>query len=226
MARQAPFRPFVLTMENGDRITIGHPENGSSDFYVIAGRIRHFGTFAAVTSVATADSVEHLARSPPFEGSCTEDAMNRQRRSSVSIHLVPTLCVGMPSWTLQRQSASADHAGRSTAFPRGPWNDQYLLKVVLASARAMRKRWRGVKLRAEARPGDEVFRRYARIQPSRAKGSSRAPHLPGWIPRIGLARLGAGGSPNARTHRSRGIENETALVSSHGSPCLHRTAIS
>ncbi len=68
MARQAPFRPFVLTMENGDRITIGHPENiafdpenGSSDFYVIAGRIRLFGTFEAVTRVATADSVEHLA---------------------------------------------------------------------------------------------------------------------------------------------------------------------
>ncbi len=68
MIHQAPFRPFVLTMENGDRVTIGHPENiafdpagDSPDFYVIAGRIRLFGTFDAVSSVATADSVEHLA---------------------------------------------------------------------------------------------------------------------------------------------------------------------
>ena len=68
MLRQVPFRPFVLSMENGDRVTIGHPENiafepegGSPDFYVISGRIRLFGTFDAVSSVATADSVEHLA---------------------------------------------------------------------------------------------------------------------------------------------------------------------
>ena len=68
MLRQVPFRPFVLSMENGDQVTIGHPENiafdpegESPDFYVISGRIRLFGTFAAVSSVAIADSVEHLA---------------------------------------------------------------------------------------------------------------------------------------------------------------------
>ena len=68
MVRQAPFRPFVLSMENGDRVPIGHPENiafdpegESADFYVISGQVRLFGTFEAVTSVATADSVEHLA---------------------------------------------------------------------------------------------------------------------------------------------------------------------
>jgi hypothetical protein len=68
MVRQAPFRPFVLSMENGDRVPIGHPENiafdpegESPDFYVISGRVRLFGTFDAVSSVATADSVEHLA---------------------------------------------------------------------------------------------------------------------------------------------------------------------
>jgi hypothetical protein len=55
-------------MENGDRVSIGHPENiafdpvgDSPDFYVISGRIRLFGTFEAVTSVAAADSVENLA---------------------------------------------------------------------------------------------------------------------------------------------------------------------
>ncbi len=68
MVHEVPFRPFVLSMENGDRVTIGHPENiafdlegGSPDFYVISGRIRLFGSFDAVSSVATADSVEHLA---------------------------------------------------------------------------------------------------------------------------------------------------------------------
>lgn len=68
MVRQAPFRPFVLSMGNGDRVPIGHPENiafdpegRSPDFYVISGLVRLFGTFEAVTSVATADSVEHLA---------------------------------------------------------------------------------------------------------------------------------------------------------------------
>ncbi|HEX7379170.1 MAG TPA: hypothetical protein VF278_18760 [Pirellulales bacterium] len=68
MVRQAPFRPFVLSMENGDRVTIGHPENiafepegDSGDFYVISRGIRLFGTFDAVSSVAAADSIEHLA---------------------------------------------------------------------------------------------------------------------------------------------------------------------
>jgi hypothetical protein len=68
MVHQAPFRPFVLSMENGDRVTIGHPENIAfdpegdlPDFYVISGPRRLFGTFDAVLSVATADSVEHLA---------------------------------------------------------------------------------------------------------------------------------------------------------------------
>ncbi|HQU44288.1 MAG TPA: hypothetical protein PK867_15825 [Pirellulales bacterium] len=68
MVRQAPFRPFALSLENGDRVTIGHPENiafepevESFDFYVIAGGVRLFGTFDAVSSVAMADSIEHLA---------------------------------------------------------------------------------------------------------------------------------------------------------------------
>ena len=48
LLRQTPFRPFVLSMENGDRIAIEHPENiafdpgtngteGSPDFYVLSG---------------------------------------------------------------------------------------------------------------------------------------------------------------------------------------------
>ena len=68
MVRQAPFRPFVLSLENGDRGTIGHPENlafdldgDSPDFYVISGSMRLFNTFEAVTNVAAADSVARLA---------------------------------------------------------------------------------------------------------------------------------------------------------------------
>ena len=67
MVHQAPFRPFILSLENGDRVSIGHPENiafdpqgESPDFYVISGRVCLFSTFEAVTNVATADSVAHL----------------------------------------------------------------------------------------------------------------------------------------------------------------------
>lgn len=55
-------------MENSDRVTIGHPENiafepdgESGDFYVMSRGIRLFGTFGPVSSVAAADSIEHLA---------------------------------------------------------------------------------------------------------------------------------------------------------------------
>lgn len=58
-----PFRPFALLLENGDRVIIEHPENiafdptttGSSDFYVITGKLRMFSTFEAVTSVTLLD---------------------------------------------------------------------------------------------------------------------------------------------------------------------------
>jgi hypothetical protein len=64
LIRQVPFRPFVLNLENGDRITIEHPENiafdsgpeGSADFYVISGRLRVFSTFEAVPSAALLDT--------------------------------------------------------------------------------------------------------------------------------------------------------------------------
>lgn len=66
LVRQTPFRPFVLSLENGDRVTIEHPENiafdpgenghnGSSEFYVITDQLRLFSTFEAVTSAALLD---------------------------------------------------------------------------------------------------------------------------------------------------------------------------
>lgn len=72
LLRQTPFRPFALSLENGDRIVIEHPENiafdpsgngsaGSSEFYVISSNLRLFGTLEAVTSVALLDRGEHVA---------------------------------------------------------------------------------------------------------------------------------------------------------------------
>jgi hypothetical protein len=70
LIRQVPFRPFALTLENGQRIIIEHPENiafdpttngsakGSSDFYVISGNLRLFSAFDAVSSAAILDSGE------------------------------------------------------------------------------------------------------------------------------------------------------------------------
>jgi hypothetical protein len=60
LLRQVPFRPFLLTLESGDRVLIEHPENiafdprpgSSSDFYVISGSVRLFSTFEAVLSAA------------------------------------------------------------------------------------------------------------------------------------------------------------------------------
>jgi hypothetical protein len=70
LLRATPFRPFALTLENGDRVIIGHPENiafepaasngtgGSEDFYVVANQLRLFRTFSAVTRVALVDQGE------------------------------------------------------------------------------------------------------------------------------------------------------------------------
>jgi hypothetical protein len=63
LIHMAPFRKFVLNMENGDRVLIGHPENiafdpenaKSSEFYVLTGKVRLFSTFEAVSSVVLAD---------------------------------------------------------------------------------------------------------------------------------------------------------------------------
>jgi len=66
LLRSAPFQPFAITLENGDRVIIEHPENiafdpgkngspGSEEFYVITGQLRLFSTFGAVSSVALVD---------------------------------------------------------------------------------------------------------------------------------------------------------------------------
>jgi hypothetical protein len=70
LIKATPFRPFIMNMENGDRIAIEHPENiafdpgsangksGSDDFYVISSQLRVFSSFGAVTSIAMLDHAE------------------------------------------------------------------------------------------------------------------------------------------------------------------------
>lgn len=70
LLRAVPFRSFALSLEDGDRVIIEHPENiafdppspggsgGSDDFYVISNKLRLFRTFNAVTSVALLDRGE------------------------------------------------------------------------------------------------------------------------------------------------------------------------
>jgi hypothetical protein len=69
LLKQVPFRPFVLTLESGDRVSIEHPANiafdpsngtggGSREFDVITGRLRLFSTFDAVSNVALLDRGE------------------------------------------------------------------------------------------------------------------------------------------------------------------------
>ncbi len=70
LLREAPFQPFVLRFENGDRVIIEHPENiafdptakarsvRAQDFYVFSRNRRVYSTFNAVTSVSLVDQGE------------------------------------------------------------------------------------------------------------------------------------------------------------------------
>ncbi len=70
LLRAAPFHPFALSLEDGTRVLIEHPENiafnptsengkgGSEDFYVLSNQLRLYSTFNAVTSVALLDHDE------------------------------------------------------------------------------------------------------------------------------------------------------------------------
>ena len=69
LLRTAPFRRFILTMENGERALIEHPENvaydpsdgGSDEFYVVTGKLRLVSTFDRVTGVIFADRGQDVA---------------------------------------------------------------------------------------------------------------------------------------------------------------------
>lgn len=60
--RAAPFRRFLLNLENGDHVVIEHSENiafdptgKSEEFYVISGKVRLFSTFSSITGVVPND---------------------------------------------------------------------------------------------------------------------------------------------------------------------------
>jgi hypothetical protein len=63
LIHDAPFRPFVISLENGQTIAIEHPENiafepgenGSQDFYVLTKGLHLYSSFSAVTSIALID---------------------------------------------------------------------------------------------------------------------------------------------------------------------------
>ena len=67
LVKQVPFRQFVITLEDGTPILIGHPENiafdlgeigtslPSRDFYLISGGMRVYSTFEALASIRLRD---------------------------------------------------------------------------------------------------------------------------------------------------------------------------
>jgi len=70
LLKARPFKPFVITLDNGQQAVIGHPENiafepedngekGSDDFYVLTSGVRMFSTFDAISSIG------HLDEWPP-----------------------------------------------------------------------------------------------------------------------------------------------------------------
>jgi hypothetical protein len=62
-ARAVPFQPFVINMENGDRLTVEHPENvsfdptinGNQDFTIVGNRLIYWSNLSAVSSLAKLD---------------------------------------------------------------------------------------------------------------------------------------------------------------------------
>ena len=68
MLRAVPFQPFAISLENGDRVIVEHPENIAFDptangdsaarFFVITGNLGVHSTFHAVTSVTLVDRGE------------------------------------------------------------------------------------------------------------------------------------------------------------------------
>jgi hypothetical protein len=64
--RARPFMPFALSLENGERVIVRHPENiafdpdegGSVYFYVIADKLRTFGTLDAISTISRLDRAD------------------------------------------------------------------------------------------------------------------------------------------------------------------------
>lgn len=63
LVRAHPFHPFIIGLENGDRITVEHPENvafdskenGLNRLFIIAERLVHNTTLSAVSNISELD---------------------------------------------------------------------------------------------------------------------------------------------------------------------------
>jgi hypothetical protein len=69
LLNQRPFQRFIVNLENGDRLTVDHPENmafdptenGQTRFYLITGNLSYFGTLDSVTNVVFLDIGETVS---------------------------------------------------------------------------------------------------------------------------------------------------------------------
>ena len=69
LVRSTPFHPFVICLENGDQITVEHPENCAFDLneggldrlFVISKRLVHHSTLSAVANLAELDRGQSAA---------------------------------------------------------------------------------------------------------------------------------------------------------------------
>jgi hypothetical protein len=71
LIHERPFRRFLISLENGQAITIEHPENiafqpgddGSEDFYVLQKGLHVHSTFSAVSSISLLDELADISGS-------------------------------------------------------------------------------------------------------------------------------------------------------------------
>lgn len=63
LINQRPFRPFVISLENGDRVTVEHPvtvaydpTGASTQFSVLTGGVMVASYFGSITSIALQDT--------------------------------------------------------------------------------------------------------------------------------------------------------------------------
>jgi hypothetical protein len=68
LLNRRPFRPFVISLDNGDRLTVEHPETvaydptgASTQFSVLTGGLMVASYFRSVTSIALQDTGETVS---------------------------------------------------------------------------------------------------------------------------------------------------------------------
>lgn len=64
MIRSSPFRRLIISLENGERVLIEHPENvafdpepsGTEDVAIVSRQFRLYTALSAITGIYTADT--------------------------------------------------------------------------------------------------------------------------------------------------------------------------